>query len=82
MHFFSWLTQIEDTDWTHVDNQWIVDRLLDIHYSQNNIDKSSEQDLAGPHYEDQWWIGARSYVSTLISGLVEFCKTFKFSLKN
>jgi hypothetical protein len=56
-----WLAEVDDTDWHHVDNGWLVDTLLDIYYSRNNIDKSSKQDLKGPHYEDQWWIGARSY---------------------
>merc|ERR1712018_751448 len=56
-----WLTEIEDSDWTHVDNQWIVDTLMEKYNAKSNIEKSSKQDLDGPHYEDQWWIGARSY---------------------
>ena len=43
----------------HLDNGWFVDKLLDIYYSQN----STPDQFEGPHYEDQWWIGARSYVS-------------------
>merc|ERR1712184_68459 len=56
-----WLAEVDDTDWHHVDNGWLVDTLLDIYYSRNNLEKTSKQDLKGPHYEDQWWIGARSY---------------------
>ena len=63
-----WLTEVDDTDWHHVDNGWIVDTLLDIYYSKSNTPQKpfiegSQADLEGPHYEDQWWIGARSYVS-------------------
>merc|ERR1712141_519170 len=54
-----WLAEIDDIDWHHVDNQWLVDRLLDIHFHRNQ-DKS-KANLEGPHYDDQWWIGARSY---------------------
>merc|ERR1711963_658866 len=53
-----WLTEIDDTDWHHVDNGWIVDTLLDIYYSKSDVPQNP---LEGPHYEDQWWIGARSY---------------------
>merc|ERR1711992_461771 len=52
-----WLAEIDDTDWHHVDNGWLVDKLLDIYYSKNG----KPDQLGGPHYEDQWWIGARSY---------------------
>merc|ERR1711992_115188 len=52
-----WLAEIVDTDWHHVDNGWLVDKLLDIYYSKNG----KPDQLGGPHYEDQWWIGARSY---------------------
>jgi len=60
------LAEVDDTDWHHVDNGWIVDTLLDIYYSDSNtpqrpLIENSEKDLGGPHYEDQWWIGARSY---------------------
>ena len=62
-----WLVEVDDTDWHHVDNGWIVDTLLSIYYSQPNAPKrplleGNQADLEGPHYEDQWWIGARSYV--------------------
>ena len=44
------------------DNYWIVDQLL-----QRLGDKSlATSNLEGPHYGDQWWIGARSYVSIRI----------------
>merc|ERR1712018_41539 len=61
-----WLVEVDDTDWHHVDNGWIVDTLLDIYYSDPNNPKrplleGNQADLDGPHYEDQWWIGARSY---------------------
>merc|ERR1712026_580478 len=54
-----WLVEVDDTD-------WIVDTLLDIYYSDPNNPKrpmleGNQADLDGPHYEDQWWIGARSY---------------------
>ena len=50
-----WLAEIDDSQWWHVDNAWIVDQLLDIQGKSN--------DAKGPHYEDQWWIGALSQVS-------------------
>ena len=59
LSFSRWLAEIDDTDWHHVDNGWLVDKLLDIYYSKNG----KPDQLGGPHYEDQWWIGARSYVS-------------------
>ena len=54
---FRWLAEIDDTNWHHVDNAWIVDQLL-------NRRKNEEHsiDTKGPHYEDQWWIGALSTV--------------------
>merc|ERR1711981_1079132 len=39
------------------DNYWIVDQLLQ--RLPNNIEGGEE--LEGPHYEDEWWIGAKSY---------------------
>ena len=52
-----WLAEIDDTNWHYVDNAWIVDQLL-------NRRKNEEHsiDTKGPHYEDQWWIGALSTV--------------------
>ena len=69
MHFLSWLTEIEDSDWTHVDNQWIVNQLMEKYNAKTNLEKSSKQALDGPHYESQHWIGARSYVSTVNKSL-------------
>merc|ERR1712241_226250 len=50
-----WLAEIDDTNWHYVDNAWIVDQLLNL---RKNEDQSI--DTKGPHYEDQWWIGALS----------------------
>ena len=82
LYVFSFLVEVDDTDWHHVDNGWIVDTLLDIYYSDSNtpqrpLIENSETDLAGPHYEDQWWIGARSYVSHTFSILVQMLLTRK-----
>ena len=39
--------------------------------------KLVEGELDGPHWEDQWWIGAKSYVrNTLYTGVIlrrEYC---------
>merc|ERR1712088_686367 len=50
-----WLAEIDDSNWWHVDDAWIVDQLMDIQGTTN--------DAKGPHWEDQWWIGALSQVS-------------------
>ena len=55
-----WLAEIDDTNWHYVDNAWIVDQLLNL---RKNEDQSI--DTKGPHYEDQWWIGALSTVSVI-----------------
>merc|ERR1712241_1229336 len=39
-----WLAEIDDTDWHHVDNGWLVDKLLDIYYSKNG----KPDQLGGP----------------------------------
>ena len=53
---FSWLAEPDDGPG---DNYWIVNKLL-----EKFPDKMTKgEELEGPHYEDQWWIGARSYVS-------------------
>ena len=31
---------------------------------------SKEGELAEPHYEDQWWMGGKSYVSSCIKNLI------------
>ena len=36
--------------------------------------KLVEGELDGPHWEDQWWIGAKSYVrNTLYTGVILYC---------
>ena len=50
-----WLAEIDDSNWWHVDDAWIVDQLMDIQGKTN--------DARGPHWEDQWWNGALSQVS-------------------
>lgn len=52
----SWLAETPDGH----DNHWIVDQLLQRLGDQN---PSGEPQLEEPHYEDEWWIGAKSYVS-------------------
>ena len=62
------MAEVDDTDWHNVDNGWLVDTLLDIWYTnnpntpRNSVIEGNQADLEGAHYEDQWWIGARSYV--------------------
>ena len=41
-------------------------KLLDI-YNTKKQAGAAVNDLSGPHFEDQWWIGAKSYVSVLIN---------------
>ena len=39
-------------------NHWIVEQLM-----KRMSEKTSEEEgLEGPHYEDQWWLGGKSYV--------------------
>jgi len=42
------------------DNYWVVGKLLDI-YNTKKQAGAAVNDLSGPHFEDQWWIGAKSY---------------------
>ena len=44
-------------------NHWIVEQLM----SRMSDKTTSEGELDGPHYEDQWWMGGKSYVSPVIS---------------
>ena len=54
---FSWLAEPDDGPG---DNYWIVNKLL-----EKFPDKMTKgEELEGPHYEDQWWIGAKSAVSS------------------
>ena len=41
-------------------NYWIVEQLQQRLYENNKIEDT--EDLQGPHYEDQWWMGGKSYV--------------------
>ena len=53
---FSWLAEPDDGPG---DNYWIVNKLL-----EKFPDKMKKgEELEGPHYDDQWWIGAKSAVS-------------------
>ena len=53
---FSWLAEPDDGPG---DNYWIVNKLL-----EKFPDKMTKgEELEGPHYDDQWWIGAKSAVS-------------------
>merc|ERR1712062_828493 len=45
-----------DDDGGHL-NHWIVEQLMDRMDSQ----ESKGEGLAEPHYEDQWWMGGKSY---------------------
>ena len=40
-----------------------------------------EGELTGPHYEDQWWIGAKSYVSFLIDERIQLFSKIKLRRK-
>ena len=46
------------------DNYWIVNQLIDRH-SKRRQDLVEANNLGEPHFEDQWWIGAKSYVSII-----------------
>ena len=53
---YRWLAEPDDGAG---DNYWIVNQLL-----QRYPDKTETgEELEGPHYDDQWWIGAKSHVS-------------------
>ena len=54
-HNSSWLAEMDDGPG---DNYWIVDQLM----QRLDTKKSVGEELQGPHYDDQWWIGAKSYV--------------------
>lgn len=46
------------------DNYWVVSQLIDRHTKKTMLESrkvAHENSLGGPHYEDQWWIGAKSY---------------------
>merc|ERR1712133_71337 len=50
-----WLAQVEDAP---EENYWVVGKLLE---KMTEEGKLVEGKLDGPHWEDQWWIGAKSY---------------------
>jgi len=50
-----WLAQIEDAP---EENYWVVGKLIE---KMTEEGKLVEGELDGPHWEDQWWIGAKSY---------------------
>ena len=54
-----WLA--EPDDGAHC-NHWIVDQLL----QRLPNDRKINEELDGPHYDDEWWIGAKSYVRFLL----------------
>merc|ERR1712038_51748 len=44
------------------DNYWIVSQLIDRHTKKMlETDALDSDNLGGPHWDDQWWIGAKSY---------------------
>merc|ERR1711963_513087 len=51
-----WLAELETGD---EDNTWIVKQLLE-RYRMSSTEESTS-DETGPHFDDQWWIGAKSY---------------------
>ena len=40
-------------------NHWIVEQLQ----NRMNAKVAQGEGLDGPHYEDQWWVGGKSFVS-------------------
>merc|ERR1711997_167248 len=54
-----WLAEIEDGP---DDDRFIIKRLIEIwRTKKESAPAKVEGELTGPHYEDQWWIGAKSY---------------------
>merc|ERR1719242_2297408 len=51
-----WLAEMEDGP---DDNYFIVSKLIEKHNKKRQGEGLTG--LAGPHFEDQWWIGAKSY---------------------
>ena len=50
-----WLAEPDDGA---EDNYWIVNQLM----QRLPNEEAGGEELQGPHYDDQWWIGAKSYV--------------------
>jgi len=56
-----WLAELEDGPG---DNYWVVGKLKERHSKKRQMEGKDDNDngiLTGPHFEDQWWIGAKSY---------------------
>ena len=53
-----WLAELETGD---EDNTWIVKKLMALYRMRSTEESTSDE--TGPHFDDQWWIGAKSYVS-------------------
>ena len=63
MDFFRYLAEVVSGP---DDNYWIVSQLIDRHTREMlESDLTNENKLGEPHFEDQWWIGAKSYVNTI-----------------
>ena len=56
-----WLAEIETGD---EDNTWIVNKLIEL-YRMRSTEEPYDAilPLGVSHFNDQWWIGAKSYVS-------------------
>ena len=57
MNIPRWLAEPDDGAG---DNYWIGNQLLQ--RLGNKETARGGEELQGPHYDDQWWIGAKSYV--------------------
>ena len=55
---FRWLAQVEGAP---EENYWVVNKLIE-KMTLDDKKPAGAEDLDGPHWEDQWWIGAKSYV--------------------
>merc|ERR1712227_631120 len=55
-----WLAELEDGPG---DNYWVVQKLIDLNSKRKNKRSPSVEigELGEAHFEDQWWIGAKSY---------------------
>ena len=56
-----WLAELETGD---EDNTWIVNKLIEL-YRMRSTEEPYDAilPLGVSHFNDQWWIGAKSYVS-------------------
>ena len=53
------------------DNYWIVSQLIGRHTREmSETDLTNKNTLGEPHFEDQWWIGAKSYVSIIFYSVI------------